>query len=130
MPILHKYLPVSGKLNSMIFDEISFHDATILEVREYTDTQTLDFTLDFPVDWENNLFKVKVLRFKNVIVYIKKEIPFSGQPTILEIKQLHSHRHTYTNVNGIIDSAKQKIEIVTNAGSRVVEFNEADWLVA
>ena len=54
----------------MIFDELSFQDATVLEVKE--DNQTLDFILDFPVDWENNVFKNKVLRFKDAIVYIKK----------------------------------------------------------
>ena len=114
----------------MIFDDFSFHDATILKVAEDTASQTLDFTLDFPVDWENNLFENKVLRFKDAIVYIKKEIPFLGHPTILEIKQLHSHKHTYKDANGTIESSKHKIEIVTNAGSRFVEFNEAELLNA
>ena len=110
----------------MLFDELSFHDATMLEVKEDTSNQTLDFILDFPVDWKNNVFKNKVLRFKDAIVYIKKEIPFLGRPSILEIKQLDSHKHTYKSANGIIESSKYKIEIVTNAGSRFVEFNEAE----
>jgi hypothetical protein len=114
----------------MIFDDFSFHDSTILKVVEDTAGQTVDFTLDFPVDWENNLFAKKVLRFKDAIVYIKKEIPFLGQPAILEIKQLHSHKHTYKGVDGISQSSKHKIEIVTNAGSRFVEFNEAELLDA
>jgi hypothetical protein len=34
----------------MIFDELSFHDATILEVKEDTASQTLDFLLDLKID--------------------------------------------------------------------------------
>jgi hypothetical protein len=114
----------------MIFDELSFHDATILGVSEDTATQTLNLVLDFPVDWKNNVFMKKLLRFNGAIVYIKKEIPFAGNPTILEIKQLHSHKHTYIIANDITQSAKHKIEIITNAGSRFVEFNEAELLDA
>jgi hypothetical protein len=115
----------------MIFDDFSFHDATILKVEEDTASQTLDFILDFPVDWQNNLFENKVLRFKDAIVYIKKEIPFLGHPAILEIKQHHSSlKHTYKAANGTIESSKHKIEMVTNAGSRFVEFNEAELLDA
>ena len=64
----------------MIFDELSFHDATIHAVKDNSATQTLDFIMDFPVDLENNVFKKKVLRFNNAVVYIKKEIPFAGHP--------------------------------------------------
>lgn len=116
--------------NNLIFDDLSFHDATILEVREDTATQTLDLMLDFPVNWENNVFKKKVLRFHDAIVYIKKEIPFAGHPTIMEIKQLNSHKHTYSVGNGVAESAKHKVELVTNSGSRFVEFNEAELLDA
>jgi hypothetical protein len=112
----------------MIFDELSFHDATILEVREDTASQTLDFLLDFPIDWQNNVFENKLLRFKDAIVYIKKEIPFLGRPAIMEIKQLHSRKHTYTNAYGTVQSSKHKVEIVTNAGSRFLEFNEVELL--
>lgn len=71
-----------------------------------------------------------MLRFKDAIVYIKKEISFLGQPAILEIKQLHSYKHTYKSANGTIESSKYKIEIMTNAGSRFIEFNEAELLDA
>jgi hypothetical protein len=114
----------------MIFDELSFHDATILEVKEDSETQTLDLILDFAVDWENNKFEKKVLRFKEAIVYIKIEIPFAGCPAILEIKQLNSYKHSYSFADGISVNAKHKVEIVTNAGSRWVEFEEAEFLDA
>ena len=48
----------------------------------------------------------------------------------MEIKLLHSHKHTYNGANGTIQSFKHKIEVVTNAGSRFVEFNEAELLNA
>lgn len=112
----------------MLFEHLSFHDLAILEVKEDTKTQTIDFLLDYPTDWDNNIFEKKVLRFIDAIVYIKKEIPFSGQPSILEIKQLQSHKHTYTTGDGITTSSKYKVEIVTNAGSRFIEFNEAELL--
>jgi hypothetical protein len=112
----------------MLFEHLSLHDSTILEVKEDTKTQTLDFLLDYQTDWHNNIIEKKVLRFIDAIVYIKKEIPFLGPPSILEIKQLQSHKHTYTTGDGITVSSKYKVEIVTNAGSRFIEFNEAEFL--
>ena len=72
----------------------------------------------------------KLLRFKDAIVYVKKEIPFMGMPTILEIKQIDSHKHTYKSPLGNIETSKYKIEIVTNAGSRFIEFSEAKLINA
>jgi hypothetical protein len=114
----------------MIFDDISFHDSTILEVVEHSKEQTLDFLLDFYVDWENHKSEKRVLRFKDAIVYIKKEIPFLGSPSILDIKQLNSHKHTYKDLTGSINTSKHKIEIVTNAGSRFIEFSDVELLNA
>ena len=114
----------------MIFDEISFHDSTILSVTENTKNQTLDFELDYFIDWENQVSVKKVLQFKDAIVYVKKEIPFAGMPTILEIKQTASHKHTFKNAVGIIETSKHKIEIITNAGSRFIEFSDASLLDA
>jgi hypothetical protein len=70
----------------------------------------------------------RVLRFIDAVVYIKKEIPFLRLPAILEIKQLQSPKHTYTLGEGTTVSSKYKVEIVTNAGSRFIEFNEAEFL--
>lgn len=111
-----------------IFEQLSFHDSTILEVKEDTQNQTLDFLLDYPTDWDNNIFEKKVLRFIDAIIYIKKEIPFSGSPSIMEIKQLQSPKHTYTLADDITASSKYKVEIVSTAGSRFIEFNEAELL--
>jgi hypothetical protein len=115
-------------MNIPIFQHLPFHNSAILEVKEDTKTQTLDFLLDYPTNWDNNIFEKKILRFIDAIVYIKKEIPFLGLPSILEIKQLQSHKHTYTTGDGITVSSKYKVEIVTTAGSRFIEFNEAEFL--
>lgn len=112
----------------MLFEHLSFYDSIILEVKEDTKTQALDILLDYPTDRHNNIFEMKILRFIDAIVYIKKEIPILGPPAILEIKQLRSPKHTYTLGDGTTVSSKYKVEIVTNAGSRFIEFNEAEFL--
>ena len=43
----------------MLFTDVSFHDALILEVREHSLTQTIDFIVDFPVNWDENKFEKK-----------------------------------------------------------------------
>ncbi len=112
----------------MILEDTPFHDAMILAVTENTYDQSLDFLLDFPVDWENNVFEKRTLRLKNVVVYIKKEIPFIGPPTILGIKTLNNPKHTYRSFTGEIATSKYKIEIQTNAGVRFVEFTEVELI--
>lgn len=111
-----------------MFNEISFHDSLILEVREKTADQTLDFLIDFPVDWQNDIFEKKILRFKGVIVYTKTEIPFAGEPTILEINFLNSVKHTFEFSTGSIEISRYKVEMATNAGSRFIEFSESELL--
>lgn len=72
----------------MIFDEISFHDSQILKVIENSNGQILEFIINFPSNWEENIFEHKVLKFEGVIFYNVEEIPFSGLPTILNIVSL------------------------------------------
>ena len=105
----------------MNIDDYSFHDAHILEVTEISSEQTFNFLLDFPVDWENNVFEKRVLRFVNVINYFIEEIPFAGNPAILQI----------INLGEIVDvfgSTKNKIEIQTNAGKRTLEFSNCELI--
>ena len=112
----------------MLFDELSFHDSVILSVTEYTQNQMMDFVLDFPVEWENNLFEKKVMRFSGVVFYLKKEIPFSGYPVILEIKTSEENKSTYAVSPGQVVSSRHKIEMVTNAGLRIIQFDEVTLL--
>ena len=72
----------------MNIDDFSFHDSIILEVKENTTENSVDFLLDFPTDWENDVFEKRILRFTEVVFYLVDEIPFAGQPTILHIVNL------------------------------------------
>lgn len=69
----------------MNIDDFDFHDSQILSVTENTQDHYLDFLLDFPTNWQDNIFEKRILRFTEVIFYNINEIPFFGQPTILEI---------------------------------------------
>ena len=100
----------------------------ILEVREDSDKQTIDFLLDYPIDWENNRFEQKILRFKGAVVYIKKEIPFTGHPTILEIKVLSSVKYNFKTPSGLLPASNYKIEMITNSGSRIIEYSENEFV--
>lgn len=112
----------------MLFDELSFHDSQILEVKENSFDQTIDFLLDFPVNWDENKFEKRILRFKDVAVYIKKEIPFSGYPTILEIEIKNTSKHSFNTSLTSVTTSQYKIEMTTNAGSRFIEFANAELL--
>lgn len=112
----------------MLFDDVSFHDAIILSVTENSFDQTLDFLLNFPVNWEANQFEKKLLRFTNVVIYIKKEIPFSGYPAILEIIQKGSGLHSYNTSPSTVTTSLFKIEMVTNAGNRFLEFSDVAFI--
>jgi hypothetical protein len=95
----------------MNINDYSFHDAIILGVREYPEHQKLEIEIDFPVDWENNKFQLRKMMFVDVISYSINTIPFVGHPTILEINELKG-------------SPKIIIEIITNAGKRIIEYRD------
>ena len=107
----------------MLFDELSFHDAMILEVKEDAFNQSIDFLLEYPVDWEKNVFEKRILRFKNAVVYIKKEIPFTGYSTILEVKILNSGMYNFETSTGLLPASAYKVELITNSGSRIIEYS-------
>lgn len=119
---------IRGKKKTMLFDDISFHDSVIFEVRENTFDQTIDFLLKFPTNWKENIFEKKILRFKNVVVYIKKEIPFSGYPTILDIRLKNTTKHSYNDSLTNVVVSEYKIEIITNAGNRFIEFSNVELI--
>jgi len=112
----------------MIFNEISFHDSKILKVTENLDGQIIDFFIDFPTDWENNIFEQKILRFENVTFYSLEEIPFVGLPTILDIINLEQTSHDYSALQDNFFVIRNKVKIETNSGSRIVEFSDCRML--
>jgi len=118
---------VTIDLCHMNIDDFSFHDSRILEVREISG-QVIDFLLNFPIDWENNLFEKRTLRFKGVTSYNIEEIPFVGHPTILDIVTLGSITRDFGNGVNKFQLKATRLEIQTNAGKRIIEFSECEFL--
>ena len=112
----------------MNIDDFSFHDSQILEVKE-TSKQTLDFLIDFCTDWQNNVFEKRILSFKDVINYHIDEIPFGGRPTILEIINFGQIRKTFGTGRNQIEAVRNKIEMQTNAGNRIIEYSDCELIV-
>ena len=112
----------------MNIDNYSFHDALILEVKETPKEQILDFLIDFPVDWENNVFEKRVLRFNNVVLYSIDEISFDGQPAIMNILNNGIIKRLIGSGRNQIEIVRQQIEIQTNAGKRIIEFSDCEFI--
>ena len=98
-------------------NEIFFHDSRILKVEETTSEQNVVFYLYYPVDWENNVFEPRRLIFKDVTYYEVDQIPFLGQPAILEYELLSKTEERTT------------IVIETNAGKRKISFKALELTV-
>ena len=111
----------------MNIDDFSFHDAHILEVKE-TSKQTIEFLIDFPKDWENSIFEKRILRFKDVISYNVEEIPFSRQPTILQIINFGQIKKVFGTDRNKFEAWRNRIEMQTNAGNRTIEFSECELI--
>ena len=93
---------------SLELHNIHFHDTKILSVFEDTFADTLIMSVDYPVDWENNIFEKRKIIFEDAYNYCIHEIPFSGSPTILDATVLEQ-RGRWTQVR-----------LETNAGYREV----------
>jgi hypothetical protein len=113
----------------MNIDDFSFHDSRILSVTENTQDHYFDFLLDFPTNWEDNIFEPRILRFTKVIFYVIDEIPFEGQPTILEIVNLGQITKDFGIGRNHFEAIRTKIEIQTNAGNRIIEYQECSFLI-
>ena len=112
----------------MDINDLDFHDSRILSVTENTQHHYLDFLLEFPIKGEDNIFELRILRFNEVIFYSIDEIPFFGQPTILEIINLGQISKSWGSGRNLIEAKKTKIEIQTNAGNRIIEYEHCNLL--
>lgn len=50
-------------------EDVNFHDAVIYRVIEDTRTDSLSFEVDYPLNWEQNLFERKLITFTDVLNY-------------------------------------------------------------
>lgn len=112
----------------MNVEDFSFHDSEILEVNEISSEQTIDFLLQYPTDWANNILEKRILRFKDVIYYLVNEMPFGGQPTILQIVNLGQKLKTFGMGSNQFEVVKNVIEIQTNAGNRIIHFSGCELI--
>jgi hypothetical protein len=112
----------------MNIDDFDFHDSQILSVTENTQDHYLDFLLDFPTNWQDNIFEKRILRFTEVIFYNIDEIPFFGQPTILEIINFGQVTKSWGTERNHMEATRWKIEIQTNAGNRIIEYGKCIFI--
>ncbi len=92
----------------MDINDIHFHDCQLRRVIELCSTHDLLMEVDYPVDWENNLFEPRTIAFRDVLNYQIDEGPFFGAPTILDVQDL-----------GPVGS-RRNLRIQTNAGVRTL----------
>ena len=99
----------------MKLEDIFFHDCKLVRVVELPARDLLAFEVDYPIDWEANVFGPKTILFSNVLRYEVHEGPFLGAPVILE----------YTADE---DGERTRITIHTNAGLRALSFASVDLI--
>ena len=107
----------------MQLSDYSFHDSVIIKVTEHPAEQALSFLIDFPVDWDNNIFEKRILRFNDVIAYTINEIPFGQNPTIMDIEEHGSIVANFGSGNNAISAERNLVTIVTNAGKRTIQYS-------
>ena len=112
----------------MNIDDLDCHDAKILNVTENTQDRYLDFLLNFPTNWEDNIFELRILRFTEVIFYNIDQMPFSGKPAIFQIINLGPVTKSW-GAGRNFEETRTKIEIQTNAGNRIIEYKDCSLLI-
>jgi len=90
----------------MDISSIHFHDTQIIRVIEDPAANSVTMEVDYPVDWEHNIFERRLLVFEDVGTYGISEGPFHGCPTILDAEIIGT------------DGRWTKIRLDTNAGYR------------
>lgn len=83
--------------------ELFWHNSVIQSVTE-EESGTLEYRVDYPVDWDRNAFEMRTIRFCGTSNHSIDEIPFEGSVTILEVVELPSE--------------KLELHLKTNAGNR------------
>ena len=90
-------------------EEIHFHDSEILKVTSNSEKGEVCYLLSYPVDWENNIYENRTLRFFGVTQHEVQEGAIVGNPTLLDVK-----------IDKVGD--KTKLQFGTTAGQRNIEF--------
>jgi hypothetical protein len=99
----------------MRLEDVHLHDSTLLRVIERPDSGILAFELDYPEDWQNEVYVAKTLVFRDPLGYSVEEGPFSGNPTILG---------AHVEAQG----ARFAVIIDTNVGQRKLSYAGVEFL--
>jgi hypothetical protein len=97
----------------MRLEDLHLHDSTIIRVIELPALSVLAFELDYPEDWQNEIYVSKTLIFRDALGYAVEEGPFSGNPTLLD---------AHIEPQG----ARFFVVLNTNAGTRKLSYSSAD----
>lgn len=89
-------------------NEIHWHDSEIESVIELPQKDELIYNIQYPENWEQNIFAPKSITFSGYHSHQVNEMPFEGNPTILAVK-LVSEKDGFST-----------IQLETNAGDRFV----------
>ena len=116
------------KRQTVNLKEINIHDSQILKVIENCQNDTLDLVLEYPVDYEKNIFEKRTLRFFDFLNYKITEIPFGQLPTILEFNDLGTVKYSIGTGRSQIEIERQKVEFKTNCGNRTLEYKKVELL--
>jgi len=95
---------------------IHFHDTGLLCVVEDTTEHTLTFEVDYPTNWEANVFERRWIVFCDALDYRVSEGPFHGSPTILDVQ-----------ITGTV-AGRSQLQIDTNAGTRYLSCTDVRLL--
>jgi hypothetical protein len=88
--------------------DIDWHDCEIESVIEIPGKDVLIYNVLYPEDWENGIYVPKSIFFEGHHSHTVEEIPFFGNPTILEVSVV-SQKDRFTT-----------IKLETNAGTRII----------
>jgi hypothetical protein len=98
----------------MNLKDIFFHDCTLVRVVELPG-RDLMCEVDYPIDWEANVFGPKTILFSDVSRYAVDEGPFLGAPVLLEYSAEE-------------DGDRTRITLRTNAGTRSLSFKSVELI--
>ena len=97
----------------MRLEDVHLHDSTIIRVVERPALGVLAFELDYPRDWEKEVYVAKTLIFRDPLGYSVDEGPFDGNPTLLDAQ---------------IETRDGRFVVVleTNAGRRSLSYSDVE----
>ena len=90
------------------FHEIHWHDTKVESVVERLGEDELVYVVDYPDDWEANVFSQREIIFSGYHSHSVDESPFCGNPTILGAAAVKNDGNFTT------------VKLTTNAGSRTI----------